>query len=58
MLPATPQRTAESRLPAPDAHHAAGDHLGGREREAEVRRGEDHCGAGALGGEALRRRPS
>ena len=35
------------------AHHPAGDHLGRRERIAEVRRGEDHRRAGALGGEAL-----
>jgi hypothetical protein len=37
------------------AHDAAGDHVRRREREAEVRGGEDHRGAGALGGEALRR---
>ena len=37
------------------AHHAAVDHVGGREREAEVGRGEDHRRARALGREALRR---
>ena len=55
MFPATPQRTAESALARAGAHHAAGDHLRRREREAEVRGGQDHRRAGALRGEALRR---
>ena len=54
MLPATPQRTAEKRLAAPAPMIAAGDHVRGRERVAEVGGGEDHRGAGALRGEALR----
>ena len=35
------------------AHHAAGDHLGRRERIPEVARGEDHGRAGALRRESL-----
>src|SRR5436190_18160533 len=37
------------------AHDAAADHLGGREREAEVRRGQDHRGSRTRGREPLGR---
>src|SRR5665213_191027 len=46
MLPATPQRTA-------DAHDAAGDGVGGRDRYAEEGRGEKHDRAAELGADAL-----
>ena len=54
MLPATPQRTADNRLPAPAPITAPGDDLRGREREPVVRGREDHRGARPLRGEALR----
>ena len=55
MLPATPQRTAESALGRAGAHDAARDHVRGRQREADVRGGQDDRRARALRGEALRR---
>ena len=42
MLPATPQRTADSALGRARAHDAAGDHVRRRQRVADVRGGEDH----------------
>ena len=53
MLPATPHRTAESRLAAPAPAIAAGDHLRRGQRIAVVRGDEDHGSADSLRGEPL-----
>ena len=55
MLPAMPQRTADTLFAAPAPITRAGDHVRGRQRVAERGRAEQHRRAGALRREALRR---